>query len=131
MDQEQIVEALLEQAASQDVIAFEAAEKAKKFREAASLLGSPSNGAGRLAIAPAMPTARSSSTSIRELVSTETSGRYRTIPEICEATGLERRQVTHALHSPKGRFERHVRRDGKPEFRLRVERTGASGSAEE
>lgn len=118
-----IAESLLALAESQDAIAKaatekanEAAAKAAKFREAAALISAPSNGASRVIVVA------KSKLPIRQQVMAAISGVYRTIPEICNLTGLERRQVTHALHSPTVHFDRRMRREGddeKPEFRLK------------
>jgi hypothetical protein len=119
----QIAESLLALAASQDAIfkaatekANEAAAKAAKFREAAALISAPSNGFSRVGFVS------KSKLPIRQQVVAAITGAHRTIPEICELTGLGRRQVTHALHSPTVRFDRRMRREGndeKPEFRLK------------
>jgi len=94
-------------------IVSELRDKANRLRKAAEILVPPSNGS------PAGKRESSDSGSMSDRVSAAATGRFRTIAEICAATGFDRKQVTRALFRDKKNFEKQIREpDKRPEFRF-------------
>lgn len=107
--------------AEADRVATEYKDKAARLREAAAILAPLSNGA----VQPAKPATGFTPGSINEKVAAAAKGRFMTIPELSKATGLDRRQVTRALHKNKARFIRREREseNGRPEYRLKTDKS--------